>query len=171
MVVRLKSANAHRSAEGVQLRGGCSVDRSGGSGAGVLPDPTPPAEGADGAEGGWRLRAARTTNAVLPPTTSTPAMSSPIATQSRKDSLAPRSTSAATPREPSAFMRTTDQSPSGPFHVNVWVPTPEAEAAQKLSSVGGACGAPPETERYVARNGSKSMSWTFAWATSPRYLE
>ena len=58
-------------------------------------------------------------------------MSNPIATQSRKDSLAPRSTLAATPREPSAFMRTTDQSPSRTFHVSVCVPTPEAEAAQK----------------------------------------
>ena len=38
---------------------------------------------------------------------------------------------AATPREPSAFMRTTDQSPSRTFHVSVCVPTPEAEAAQK----------------------------------------
>jgi len=69
-------------------------------------------------------------------------MSSPIATQSRNDSLAPRSTSAVTPREPSAFIRTTDQSPSRTFQVSVCVPTPEAEAAQKDCSVGGACGAP-----------------------------
>ena len=43
--------------------------------------------------------------------------------------------------------------------------------AQSFWSVGGSCGASPETERQVARKGSKSTSWTFACATSPRYLE
>ena len=146
---------------------GSSVDRSGGSGAGVLPDLLPTVGGTGGEGGGCRVRAARTINAVLPPTTSTPPTSNPIATQSRKDSLAPRSMSAATPREPSAFIRTTDQSPSRTFHVTVCVPTPEAEAAQKRCSVGGPCGAPPVTGRYVTRKGSNSMSSTLAWATLP----
>ena len=150
--------------------GGTSVEWLGASGASVLPCSRPSVGGAGGVGGGRGLRAARTINAVLPTETSTPPMSNPVATQSRNDSLAPRSTSAATPREPSAFIRTTDQSPSRTFHVSVCVPTPEAEAAQKLCSVGGARGAPPETERYVARKGSKSISWTFACATVPRYL-
>ena len=59
-------------------------------------------------------------------------MSSPIATQSKNDSLAPRSTSAATPREPSAFIRTTDQLPSRTFQVTICLPSPEADAAQKF---------------------------------------
>ena len=104
---------------------GPSADRSGGSGAGVLPAPLPAVEGTGGAGGGRGFRAARTTNAVLPPTTTMPPMSNPIATQSRKDSLAPRSMSALTPREPSAFIRTTDQSPSRTFHVSVCVSHPE----------------------------------------------
>src|SRR5438034_8957880 len=136
---------AELAAEAVQLGGGCSVDRSGGSGAGVAPDPMPALGDTDGAEGGWRLRAARTINAVLPPVTSTPPMSNPIATQSRNDSFAPRSTSAATPREPSAFMRTTDQSPSRTFQLTVWLPGPEADAAQKFWAVGGRPGAAPAT--------------------------
>jgi len=115
----------------IQLDRGPSVDRSGGSGAGVLPDSRPAVGDTGGAGGGCRVRAARTINAVLPPTTSRPPRSDPIATQSRKESLAPRSMSASTPREPSAFMRTTVQSPSRTFHVSVCVPTPEAEAAQK----------------------------------------
>jgi hypothetical protein len=72
--------------------------------------------------------------------------------------------------EPSAFMRTTDQSPSRTFQVSVCVPTPEAEAAQKRWSVGGPSGAPPAIGKYVTRKGSKSTSSTFAWATIPRYL-
>src|SRR6266480_3493376 len=133
-------------------------------------DPAPALGGTGGEGCGRGLRAASTTSAALPPVTSTPPMSSPIATQSRNDSLAPRSTSAVTPREPSAFIRTTDQSPSRTFQVSVCVPTPEAEAAQKDCSVGGACGARPVAGRYVTRKGSKSRSWTFAWATDPRYL-
>ena len=72
-------------------------------------------------------------------------MSTPIATQSKNYSLAPRSTSAATPREPSAFMRTTDQSPSRTFQVTVCLPWPEADAAQKFWAVGGRPGAAPAT--------------------------
>src|SRR6266540_6095353 len=156
--------------DSVQLGGASSVDRSEGSGAGAFPDPAPAVGGTGGEGCGRRVRAARTINAVLPPVTSTPPSSTPIATQSRKDILAPTSMSAATPREPSEFMRTTDQSPSRTFHVSVCVPTPEAEAAQKGCSVGGPWGTPPVTGRYVTRKGSKSMSWTFAWATLPRYL-
>src|SRR6266508_1432680 len=154
--------------DSVQLGGASSVDRSEGSGAGAFPDPAPAVGGTGGEGCGRRVRAARTINAVLPPVTSTPPMSNPVATQSRNDSLAPRSTSAATPREPSAFIRTTDQSPSRTFHVTVCVPTPEAETAQKRCSVGGPCGAPPAIGRYSTRNGSTSTSSTFACATSPR---
>src|SRR6266542_6206061 len=53
--------------------------------------------GLGGAAGGGRFRAARTISATLPPRMSTPPTSSPIATQSKNDSLAPRSTSGPTP--------------------------------------------------------------------------
>jgi hypothetical protein len=121
--------------EALDARGGQLSGRSvGESGGGALPDPPPAPAVTGGATvgGGRGLRAARTINAVLPPTTSRPPMSNPIATQIRKESLAPRSMWASTPREPSAFIRTIDQSPSRTFHVNVCVPTPDAEAAQKL---------------------------------------
>src|SRR4029450_8807050 len=56
--------------DGAQLGGASSVDRSEGSGGGAVPDPAP-AVGGTGAEGcGRRVRAARTTKAVLPPVTS-----------------------------------------------------------------------------------------------------
>ena len=48
--------------------------------------------------------------------------------------------------------------------------SPEAEAAQKSCCVGGPSGAPPGIGRYFTRKGSKSTSWTLAWATFPRYL-
>ena len=139
-------------------------------GPAALADPLPAVGGTGDPGGGGRVRAARTINPVLAPTTSTPPRNNPIATQSRNDSLAPTSMSATTPREPSAFIRTTDQSPSRTFHVTVCVPTPDAETAQKRCSVGGDCGAPPAIGRYFTRKGSKSMSWTLAWATLPRYL-
>jgi hypothetical protein len=60
-----------------------------------------------------------------PSMTSAPPTSCPIATQSKNDSLAPTSISAATPGEPSAFIRTTDQSPPRTFEVMVWLPGSE----------------------------------------------
>ena len=82
--------------------------RLAGSEAGVLPASLLAVAGAGGAGGAWRLREARTISAVLPTRTSTPPRNSPIASQSRNDSLAPRSMSATTGREPSAFMTTTE---------------------------------------------------------------
>ena len=137
----------------ILAQSGRTAGGSGGSGAGASPDPAPAVGGTGGEGCGRRVRAARMINAVLPAVTSTPPRSTPIAIQSRKDILAPTSMSAATPREASEFMRTTDQSPSRTFHVSVWVPTPEAEAAQKRWSGGGPWGAPPRSGRGVTRTG------------------
>jgi hypothetical protein len=50
--------------------------------------------------------------------------------------------------------QTADQSPSrASFQVSVWVPIPDAEAAQKDCSVGGACGAPPVTRQICDAEG------------------
>src|SRR5215468_11267813 len=120
---RQRALVLNESTGSVQSGGGSSVARLGGSVGEAFAEGCTGERGTDGAAGGFRVRAASKISAVLPPTTS-----NPIATQSRNDSLAPRSMSAAMPREPSAFMTTTDQSPSRTFQVTVCVPTPEAEA-------------------------------------------
>src|SRR5512132_512619 len=91
------------------------------------------------------LRRGKSDQPRLLPTAEGFRASTPIATQIKNDSLAPRSTSAATPREPSAFIRTTDQSPSRTSQVTVCFPGPEADAAQKFWAVGGRPGAAPAT--------------------------
>src|SRR5215468_11085625 len=125
---RQRALVLNESTGSVQSGGGSSVARLGGSVGEAFAEGCTGERGTDGAAGGFRVRAASKISAVLPPTTSRPPTSDPIATQSRNDSLAPRSMSAAMPREPSAFMTTTDQSPSRTFQVTVCVPTPEAEA-------------------------------------------
>ena len=56
--------------------------------------------------------------------------------------------SAATPREPSAFMTTAFQLPSSGSHSSVCSPAPVAEAAQKVWSAGRPSGAPPGRSEY-----------------------
>ena len=70
--------------------------------------------------------------------------------------LAPALTAAATLREPSAFMTTTDQSPDCTSQVSECWPF----AAQKRCSAGGPGGCAPSSCVYAALNGAKSMSET-----------
>jgi hypothetical protein len=66
----------------------------------------------------------------------------PIVTQMSQPVRAPKVSSAATAREPSAFMTTATQLPSATFHVTVGL-CPESNAAQNACCPGGVGGERP----------------------------
>jgi hypothetical protein len=61
----------------------------------------------------------------------------------RSGTSTPALTPASTPREPSAFITTTDQLPSSTSQATVCLSAPWAEAAQKSCVLGGVGGASP----------------------------
>jgi hypothetical protein len=64
--------------------------------------------------------------------------------------LAPAFTPASTPCEPSAFMTSTDQSPSSTSHVSFCVPARWVSAARMPCVVGGAARRAPAVVSYCA---------------------
>ena len=102
----------------------------------------PPArdrDGGTGAGGGLISGAGRTVSATTPtaPGGHDAAAQRDPARRAERRSFAPALTSASTPREPSAFITTTDQEPSSTSQVIVWRPAPVADAAQKDSGRAG----------------------------------
>ena len=69
-------------------------------------------------------RTPSTVSTIAPISSPPPTPSALTPSSSRNGSLAPARTSVATPREPSAFITTTDQSPSRTRQSSVWVPRP-----------------------------------------------
>jgi hypothetical protein len=88
---------------------------------------------------------------------------------SRSDS-APTARSAATPGLASAFMTTSDHSPSLAGQVRVWVPGPDAEATQKVCSSGGDTVRVPNATSVSVRNGQYATPSTRSYAVPASHV-